>query len=217
MKLNRGNFRSNLYFMDKYKLLSKKDRILEIGSGTGNMLNFLKNKGFKVYGSELNPDHIRFAKKQFNLTVKKVTSEKLPFKRSEFDKVISFDVFEHLPDLDLHLKEISRVLKKGGVYIFSTPNKILDVPFEIYAFKSFTKYKEHHCSLQTYWSLKKIIEKNGFAISFYQIPTKNKFFLDKAKRYFGKTIYPLILLLPIDSLPIWLKTNFYVVARKLDE
>jgi SAM-dependent methyltransferase len=40
-----------------------------------------------------------------------------------FDFVIVFQVIEHIPNDDLFLKEICRVLKKGGQLLLTTPNK----------------------------------------------------------------------------------------------
>jgi ubiquinone/menaquinone biosynthesis C-methylase UbiE len=39
--------------------------------------------------------------------------------------VISFETIEHLPNIDKYLEEISRVLKPGGEFIVSTPDRRL--------------------------------------------------------------------------------------------
>jgi SAM-dependent methyltransferase len=46
----------------------------------------------------------------------------LPFPDNTFDLITSNMVFEHLDDPEKQLKEISRVLVKGGKLIFHTPN-----------------------------------------------------------------------------------------------
>ena len=45
----------------------------------------------------------------------------LSFVEDFFDRVLSFDVLEHVPDPDRAFREIFRVLKPGGVFIFSVP------------------------------------------------------------------------------------------------
>ena len=47
----------------------------------------------------------------------------MPFKDSYFDKVIFTEVLEHLKNEEKAISEISRVLKKGGTLLLTTPNK----------------------------------------------------------------------------------------------
>ena len=45
----------------------------------------------------------------------------LPFRDGEFDLVAGFDVIEHIDDDRQVFREISRVLKDGGILVFSVP------------------------------------------------------------------------------------------------
>lgn len=45
----------------------------------------------------------------------------LSFGNKQFDYVLSFDVFEHIPDYKIALAECSRCLKPGGILFFSIP------------------------------------------------------------------------------------------------
>lgn len=47
--------------------------------------------------------------------------EQLTFKNNSFDILITQDVFEHVLNPDLAFKEINRVLKPGGIHIFTMP------------------------------------------------------------------------------------------------
>jgi len=49
----------------------------------------------------------------------------LPFPDKSFDVVVAMEVLEHVDDVDLALKNISRVLRDDGVFIMSTPNNNL--------------------------------------------------------------------------------------------
>ncbi len=51
---------------------------------------------------------------------------RLTFEDDSFDLVITSDVMEHLPDIDLAFAETLRVLRPGGIHVFSIPN---DFPF----------------------------------------------------------------------------------------
>lgn len=47
--------------------------------------------------------------------------EVLPFEDGRFDAVVSFQVFEHVPDLNRSLAEIARVLRPGGKLLVTMP------------------------------------------------------------------------------------------------
>lgn len=104
------------------------DNILEVGCGDGYYLHILSNLGlrFKLTGVDYNPLALKSAKR--NLKGKKVKlgfadlMQSLPFRANSFDKVIMSEVAEHLPDDIKGLKEVRRVLKKGGMLIVTVPN-----------------------------------------------------------------------------------------------
>jgi SAM-dependent methyltransferase len=52
--------------------------------------------------------------------------EKLPFPENSYDIFLTMDVFEHLFNPEIAIKEIYRVLKPGGVYIMTVPIENLD-------------------------------------------------------------------------------------------
>ena len=47
----------------------------------------------------------------------------LPFQRSVFDAVVSFETIEHLIHPEVFLQELHSILKLGGMLIVSTPNR----------------------------------------------------------------------------------------------
>lgn len=149
--------------------------------------------------------------------------DRLPFDDASFDLVLSFDVFEHIPDSDRHLAEVRRVLRDGGHYLLQTPNVLTNVPFEVlrtsirfgvrnvmWAFRP-----PQHCALHGYRGLKRRMKRNGFAATFYSIPVVNEFFRAKVRHYAGGLAVGLLRVVNPDSLPTMLRTNFFVAARKL--
>ncbi|BCJ91485.1 hypothetical protein IZ6_22200 [Terrihabitans soli] len=58
-----------------------------------------------------------------NVTVALADALHLPLTDASADIFISLETFEHLPDQSAFLKEVDRVLKPGGSFICSTPNR----------------------------------------------------------------------------------------------
>jgi ubiquinone/menaquinone biosynthesis C-methylase UbiE len=52
-------------------------------------------------------------------------ARRLPFKKSSYSSVISVSVMEHISNVPRVIKEVNRVLKKGGVFVFTVPTKEL--------------------------------------------------------------------------------------------
>jgi len=122
-----GRFRSCLDLIKKYNLRGKV--LLDVGSSTGLLESKLYDKNLKrIIGVEPNKKAVDFAKKN----VKDVefyvgTADNLLVKNNSCDIVTMFDVIEHVPEngeIDA-FKEVRRVLKKGGVFLLSTPNNNL--------------------------------------------------------------------------------------------
>ncbi len=218
MKLHRGNFDSNLLFLKKSGLLGTDKRILEIGSGRGAMVNELIKQGYNVTGTEVNQEYMDYAKDEYDVALVPISTAttELPFSSESFDIVMSFDVFEHIPQTKKHIAEVKRILAPGGSYLLCTPNKLTNIPFEVWKEKSFTKYKSYHCSLHTYWQIRECFHRAGFETRFVAVPLVTPYFLEKIEKYFGKAGLLLVKILQPDKWPLWLKTNFYLVATKKD-
>lgn len=216
-KIEIGNLQANINFVEKSGLLNKNEKNLEIGCGAGSLTNYFFKKGYNIIGIDPSKDLIMKGKELYgdNFPINIGYGENLKYRDNSFDMVLSFDVFEHIPNSDEHLGEVRRALKPEGYYLLSTPNKWTNIPFEIFKTKSFTKYKAYHCSLHNYWQIKKRFKKNGFKIEFVDIPVVNDFFKEKIKGIFGNIGLWLIKIVNPDKFPIFLRTNFYIKAKKI--
>lgn len=213
---SRGNFASNISFLDQVGSIKPEAELLEIGSGQGHLVKYLTEHGFRrVVGTEVNQDYIEFAQTNFGLELKQMSGQQLEFDDGYFDFVLSFDVFEHIAETDQHLREVRRVLKSEGHYLLGTPNKWTNIPFEVIKEKSLTKYKNYHVALHDYWQLKNRLSKHGFHVCFVPVRVVNEHFRQKLDRYLGPLGRELVKLINPDRLPIPLRTNFYVIAQKL--
>lgn len=94
--------------------------ILDAGCGTGLLTKKLKKFG-RVVGVDISSDALRFSRKR-GINVRKASVDKLPFKDSSFDLIVSMDVIYHNSVNDKKaLREFFRVLKPGGILILRVP------------------------------------------------------------------------------------------------
>ena len=94
-------------------------RILDVGCGTGANLEMLAQFG-TAQGVDVSDDALEFCRRK-GLDSKKGLAEELPFEDESFDLVTALDVIEHLDDDVAGLKEMHRILKKGGKTLIFVP------------------------------------------------------------------------------------------------
>ena len=104
--------------------------VLEVGCGGGILLEEIAEMGFKTTGIDPAESSVNVAishskEKNLNIRYEIGRGENLPFESASFDVVLCCDVLEHVQDLPKVISEISRVLKRGGVFIYDTFNRTL--------------------------------------------------------------------------------------------
>ncbi len=105
----------------------KNKRVLDLGCGPGILTDYFRRKGAKISGVDISKKEIEIARSEFKgIDFKVASAYKLPYPPNTFDMVISSWVIHYL-DLDRALKEVRRVLKKGGFLVFSTNNPLQEV------------------------------------------------------------------------------------------
>jgi ubiquinone/menaquinone biosynthesis C-methylase UbiE len=95
-------------------------RILECGSGSGEVSAWLAANGYDVVLLDASRSALAFAEKRFQregLSGKFVHGNvlELPFDDASFDVVTSFGLLEHFEDVDSVLTEMIRVIRPGGM------------------------------------------------------------------------------------------------------
>jgi len=96
------------------------DKILDVGTGRGELLELLTKKGITAYGIEVSKSRIdNMTQKQLN--VRYGDAYTIPFPDKYFDCVVMSEVLEHLENPPLAIKEINRVLKRDGILAITVP------------------------------------------------------------------------------------------------
>ena len=93
--------------------------ILDIGCGNGGISEHFAGRN-EVHSVDVS-DQRWHGDGEFSFYL--VDSEHLPFDDGTFDIVLSHHVIEHVSDQVLHLEEIRRTLREGGICYLATPNK----------------------------------------------------------------------------------------------
>lgn len=98
----------------------RRQKLLDIGCGTGIFLEFFWSGGFEVTGVDKSPDMLARARKKMGDRVELHLgpAEHLPFDDREFDYVSLMTVLEFVEDPGLVLREAARVARKGVLITF---------------------------------------------------------------------------------------------------
>lgn len=113
---------------DIYNVIRRivRNKVADIGFGTGFGTHLLNVNAKEVYGFEIDENAIQFAKAVFpfkNLhyeygdIVKSITGQ-------EFNYVVMIDVIEHIKDEKKALDNVKKMMAKDGTLILSTPNRL---------------------------------------------------------------------------------------------
>jgi 2-polyprenyl-3-methyl-5-hydroxy-6-metoxy-1,4-benzoquinol methylase len=116
------HFVKNIALKNKLNLINSeqqhKGRILDIGAGTGDFLLTAKNDGWETVGVEP-------SERAKNIAIQKGISfvnEIDALKNNSFDVITMWHVLEHVPNLELQIQLLKRLLKPTGTLIVAVPN-----------------------------------------------------------------------------------------------
>lgn len=108
------------FYESLFDKIPPRSKVLEIGAGVGENTQFLLERGFEVYATDISPKSVKFLKDRFSnqslFTAEVADMESLPFSDNSFDLVCSAGSLSY-GDNHIVMNQIYRVLNKGGAFI----------------------------------------------------------------------------------------------------
>ena len=143
------------------KIISKKSRVLEIGSGHGFFLEIMKTNGFDIIGYDISKEKRKYSKKITDVPVYDINiNEKIPAD-NKFDIVVLFHTLEHITEPITLLKNIKKLLKPKGKILIEVPNSD-DFHLKLNKFYKEFYWERAHIHYFNPKILKNVIRKSGF-------------------------------------------------------
>ncbi|QOS40162.1 methyltransferase domain-containing protein [Treponema rectale] len=151
----------------KKRRSSSAPMILDVGCAMGPFLSAAADSGWFSYGTDVSSEAVEYIQQKLNFPA---SCSRFPdfdsvqeFGIEQFDAVTMWYVIEHFQDLDSVLKAVSSLVKKNGVFAFSTPSA--SGVSAKYRRESF--YRNSPADHYSLWELDKaagILRKYGFKI-----------------------------------------------------
>lgn len=119
----RRTFRQEVIVKKLREKSFKNSLVLDVGCGIGDNLNSLLSEELRLFGVEYSEPSLAIAKSLLpsSVELKQGSATELPYDSNRFDVILCTEVIEHIADHWQALREISRVLKSGGLLILSVP------------------------------------------------------------------------------------------------
>lgn len=107
---------------------AKNLQVIDVGSGGGLVAEAMAKAGNKVTGLDANSHNIKAAtdhlrRSKLKIDYKNVTVEEHVKSGKKYDIVLCLEVIEHVANPEIFVRNVSKLLEKGGVLIFSTINR----------------------------------------------------------------------------------------------
>jgi 2-polyprenyl-3-methyl-5-hydroxy-6-metoxy-1,4-benzoquinol methylase/rubredoxin len=145
-------------------------RILDFGSGWGIFLAVAKEFSWIPHGLEPLPVHAIYARDKFNLSVITDTLHENTFPPDTFDAITSFQVFEHLPEVQKDIRTLYKILRPEGIILIEVPN------FATWTLKIMRSRHRHfvadHINFFSAKTLSQLLARSGFEVLEHYSPTR---------------------------------------------
>ena len=141
--------------------------VLDIGCAYGPYLDAANDAGWQVYGTDISPEAVKYVQDSLHYPAATasfpVFDPTTEFGIQNFDAVTMWYVIEHFQNLDAVLRGVSKILKKGGVFAFSTPSAS-GVSAKFSPQKFFSQSPDDHYTLWEPARAASILHQYGFKV-----------------------------------------------------
>ena len=153
---------SPLKFFVRGTRINHNDKLLDIGSGSGQFLYEMKQLGIKGYGVEPGNFEKGIAKKE-GLKIKNLDLIQSKYPRDFFDLITMNHVLEHVNNPSKTIKEIHRILYKKGLLIMGVPNSN-SLAYGLFKKNWYQLDVPRHLFNYSDKNLKDLLKKEGFKV-----------------------------------------------------
>lgn len=138
---------------------TRPQRVLDIGCGSGDLLQEVQRLGHEVWGVDFDPISIERARARGlkNVCCGSVEGFFQSHPELTFDQITAFDVVEHLTDPIAVLRRVRDALKPGGALTVTVPNRE-----RLLADKMLSDFPPHHFFRFDRHALRYTLEEAGF-------------------------------------------------------
>lgn len=117
-----GRNKITLALLEKHDLQISDHVILDIGSSEGAFLDYLKSRRLKFTGIDIDEKAIEFCRKRgLGDNIRYGNIKDIPFEEESFNIVTALDIVEHVDDDLKAMREINRILVRGGISLIIVP------------------------------------------------------------------------------------------------
>lgn len=142
--------------------------LFDIGCAYGPFLRAAQDYGFSCYGIDVNGEAINYVKEQITNQVAQCgigqCDPQALFGRRHFDVITMWYVIEHLSSLKPILCNVSALLPLGGIFAFSTPNRVA-LPFRADRFAALHSSPADHYTLWGVKEARNILPRFGLRVA----------------------------------------------------
>ena len=164
--------------------LNKSTFLLDVGCGNGKFLYDTKKlTETQVRGVDISETAVRAAKENFGLDIFRGSITEAPFENDSFDLITAWQYLEHVPRPLEVLHRFHQLLKPDGICLIGTPN-FDSVTAKIFKDSWYCLDCPRHLHVYTPDTIRKLMEKAGFAVTQIRHATSSKHLIRSLQYYF---------------------------------